>query len=93
LDVGLVAAGRLFADVISQSISLGEFERAFRDGAIRPEDINTLGDVIEKRVMGRENNEQITIFDSSGIALQDLAIAQATLEAAREAGLLQTVEF
>jgi alanine dehydrogenase len=93
LDVGLVAAGRLFADVISQSISLGEFERAFRDGTIRPENINTLGDVIEKRVTGRENDQQITIFDSSGIALQDLAIAQATLEAARKAGLLQTVAF
>ena len=42
---------------------------------------------------GRTDDDQITIFDSSGIALQDLCVATAVLDIAIEQGLAQEVDF
>lgn len=82
LDTRLLTRARLFADVVAQSLTLGEFEQAHLAGLISSDDITTLGSVIAGRKAGRTSNDQVTIFDSSGIALQDLAIAQFALETA-----------
>ena len=91
LDLGLVSDASLFADLVSQSISLGEFEQAYLAGLINPADITTLGAVVAGKANGRASEEEITIFDSSGIALQDLAIAQLAFERAVAAN--RTVEL
>jgi alanine dehydrogenase len=79
LDVNLVAAARLFADVPAQSVVIGEFQAACRAGLVRQEDIGMLGAVISGTARGRVDAREITIFDSSGIALQDLAVADLAL--------------
>lgn len=94
LSSALVARARIFADDRAQAVSSGEFEIPVREGAITPDDIaGELGEVIAGMVTGRENDEQITVFDTSGIAVQDLASSKIAYDRAVEAGLGQTVEL
>lgn len=90
LDPQLVAKASLFADVVQQSISVGEYEAAFKAGCIERDRITTLGEVLNG-APGRTDEEQITIFDSSGMALQDLAICSLALAKAVERGLATSV--
>ncbi|GAB1409953.1 ornithine cyclodeaminase family protein [Desulfovibrionales bacterium] len=90
LDPKLVASARLFADVVQQSCSVGEYEAAFRADLITPEQITTLGSVIQGGP-GRRSAADITIFDSSGMALQDLTICALALEKAVALGLAHHV--
>lgn len=86
LDPKLVASASLFADVRAQSISVGEYEQAFTSGLITEEQITTLGAVLTES-LGRKTDQEITIFDSSGMALQDIAICSLALEKALAQGL------
>lgn len=80
----------LFADLPEQAFSIGELQHL--DPERRPS-IRALGDVLADRAPGRTARNQITIFDSSGLAAQDLFAAEAALAAARRAGLVQTLDF
>lgn len=93
LDVALVAAARRYADDVAQSLSMGEFEAAGLAGLIGADDIHTLGSVLLDPARGRGAADEITVFDSSGIAMQDLAIAAFALERAQQAGLVREIEF
>lgn len=75
LDTRLLARARLFADVVEQAITIGEFERGIAEGVVDRAAIRTIGSVIAGTTQARVSEDEITIFDSSGIALQDLAIA------------------
>lgn len=75
LDPHLVGMARLFADSVSQSVSIGEFEAAATAGLVGTGSITPIGAVLSGDKPGRISDDDITIFDSSGIALQDLAIA------------------
>ena len=90
LDPQLVATASLFTDVVQQSIVVGEYEAAFKAGLIEAERITTIGEVLNGGC-GRKEDEQITIFDSSGMALQDLAICSLALDNAIEQGLVESV--
>ncbi|MDG6105016.1 ornithine cyclodeaminase family protein [Dactylosporangium aurantiacum] len=74
LPAGLYGRGRLFCDLTGQSRAIGEFQHAPRTAAITP-----LGDVLHGTSAGRTGDDEITVFDSSGFALQDLALAVALL--------------
>ena len=79
---------RLFVDDRAQSVASGELEEPVKQGAITPESIVAeLGEVIAGKAQGRTSDEQITIFDTSGIAVQDLASSKVAYERAVEAGL------
>jgi ornithine cyclodeaminase len=82
LDVETVSEAVLFADVVAQSISIGEFQHAVRAGLVATDSIGTIGAVAAGRTPGRASPRDITIFDSSGTAIQDLAIAQLALSKA-----------
>ncbi|EPR43431.1 ornithine cyclodeaminase/mu-crystallin [Desulfovibrio sp. X2] len=90
LDPRLVAEASLFADVVQQSVTVGEYEAAFKAGCIETDRITPLGAVLNG-APGRTGEEQITIFDSSGMALQDLAICSLALDKALEQGLATRV--
>ena len=84
----LVAAARLFCDDRAQSVASGEFEVPAAQGAIAPEDIAAeLGEVIAGTAAGRTAEDEITVFDTSGIAVQDLASAKTAYDRAVDAGL------
>jgi ornithine cyclodeaminase len=81
LDPGLYEAADLFCDLPDQSRAIGEFSHA-PDSV----EITALGSVLTGDAPGRTDDEQITVFDSSGFALQDLAFAQAILAADERRG-------
>ncbi|MEQ9885750.1 ornithine cyclodeaminase family protein [Pectobacterium zantedeschiae] len=72
----LFAAGRLFCDLPSQSRTIGEFQHAPAHVAL-----TAIGDVISENAAGRNTRDDITIFDSSGLSIQDLYIGQRILAA------------
>jgi alanine dehydrogenase len=87
VDPALVAGATVFADEVAQSVTLGEAQHAVAAGLLRPQDITPLGAVLTGAHPGRTRPDEITLFDGTGIALQDLAVARAALEAGRARGL------
>jgi len=71
----LFSQSGLFCDLNSQSKVIGEFQHAPESATL----IN-IGDVLSANAQGRQSQEQITIYDSSGLSIQDLYIAQKILE-------------
>lgn len=92
LDPALVARARVFTDEIAQSVSIGECQHAIAAGLIAEQAIGELGAVVSGDDPGRDGAE-VTIFDGTGVGLQDLAVAQKVLEIAKEKGLAQEVEI
>ncbi len=93
LDPVLVASGRLYADCPGQSVEIGEFQHAARSGRIASSQIAPIGVAIADPRRGRASHDEVTIFDSSGVALQDLFVAEAVLRAATRAELVLTIDF
>ncbi|HSG56383.1 MAG TPA: ornithine cyclodeaminase family protein [Paracoccaceae bacterium] len=87
VDANLLAAASVFTDEVAQSISIGEAQHAIATGLIREGDITPIGAVINGTRKGRTNADQITVFDGTGVGLQDLAVAHVAMRAAQERGL------
>ena len=79
---GELARARLFCDDWGQASHGGELAHAVQAGLVVEADVTALGDVLIGAAPGRGTDEEITMFDSTGLAIQDLAIALAALEAA-----------
>lgn len=87
IDEHLFAAGRVFVDDVGQAVRVGETEVPIKKGVITEADIvGEIGNVILGRVAGRNTAEEITIFDSTGIAIQDLLTATHILKIADKSG-------
>ena len=78
-----LAEGRLFCDEWEQASHGGELTGAVAAGVVRREDVTELGEVCAGLAQGRGSDDQVTLFDSTGLAIQDLAIALGALEALR----------
>ena len=77
LEADLLAkADRVVADSISQCIDHGECFHAVKENRIEESSILELGNVIKNPGTGRTNNEQITVADLTGVAIQDIQIAK-----------------
>ena len=74
---GELARGRIVCDEWEQASHNGDLGHALAAGAIRREDVVELGRVLLGTEEGRRRDEEITIFDSTGLAVQDLAVALA----------------
>ena len=83
---------RLFADDWEQASHNGDLAHAVAAGAITRNHVAQFGDVLIGSAPGRQHEDDITIFDSTGLAIQDLAIAVAALER-REELALSTLEL
>lgn len=86
LDPALLAKAAVFTDEIAQSVSIGEAQHAIAAGLIRESEITQLGEVINGTHAGRTSADQITLFDGTGVGLQDLAVAAAVVDLARKSG-------
>ncbi len=80
----LVARATLFTDEVAQSISIGEAQHAVAAGLIDARAITPLGDVVIGRHKGRTSATEVTLFDGTGVGLQDLAVAAVAVRRARE---------
>lgn len=88
LDGALLQRARIFVDDIRQCRSDGEINVPLRDGLISEDDVvGEIGKVITGGLEGRQSDDQITVFDSTGIALQDSATVPLEYERALEAGV------
>ncbi len=82
LDGGILAkADLVVADSISQCIERGEIAWCLREGVIAKHDIVELGNVINGQSQGRTSENQITVTDLTGVAVQDIQIATAVYTA------------
>jgi alanine dehydrogenase len=82
-----LARVRVFCDDWEQASHNGELAHAVDAGRLARDDVNQLGDVLAGNADGRRSDDEITVFDSTGLAIQDLAIALAALERADELAL------
>lgn len=92
VEATLVAAASVFADEVAQSVTIGEAQHAVADGSLDAASITPLGDVLIGRHPGRRTASEITLFDGTGVGLQDLAVAAVAVQRAQERGLGTTVE-
>ncbi|HHC29640.1 MAG TPA: ornithine cyclodeaminase family protein [Rhodobacterales bacterium] len=91
VDPALVASATVFTDEVAQSVSIGEAQHAVASGALAEGDITAIGAVIEGTHPGRASADEITLFDGTGVGLQDLAVASVAKRLALAAGTAQIV--
>ena len=93
VEAALISKGTVFTDEVAQSISIGEAQHAIADGLITPNDITELGAVINGTHAGRSSDTEITIFDGTGVGLQDLAVAAKVVDLAQKRDIAIEVDF
>jgi len=81
--VAAVAACELYCDEWEQASHGGELAGAVAAGVVQRSGVTSLGAVLTGEAPGRSGPEAVTLFDSTGLAIQDLAVAAAALEVAR----------
>ena len=84
IAVDELVRAHVFADDWEQASHNGELVHAVGDGALTRDDVTELGAVLAGDAEGRRSDDEITVFDSTGLAIQDLAIALAAVERAGE---------
>ena len=93
VDSALIAAATLFTDEVAQSTTIGETQHAITAGLIKESDITPIGDVINGKHPGRSSDDEITLFDGTGVGLQDLAVASVAARLAEEQGSATVVDL
>lgn len=93
VEAELVAAATVFTDEIAQSVQIGEAQHAVAAGLLAASDIVELGTVINGTHPGRRSDREITLFDGTGVGLQDLAVASVAVDLAMSRGVASEIEF
>lgn len=93
VEAALVQRATVFTDEVAQSISLGECQHAVAAGLKDQADVHELGAVINGAHPGRASDNEVTIFDGTGVGLQDLAVAASVVDLAVEKGVAINVDF
>ncbi|MEO1637668.1 MAG: iminosuccinate reductase BhcD [Pseudomonadota bacterium] len=93
LEAALLAKSTVFTDEVAQSTSIGEAQHPVGQGLIAESDVHELGAVINGDHPGRTSGAEITIFDGTGVGLQDLAVAASVVDLAVEKGVAIEVDF
>jgi alanine dehydrogenase len=84
----LMAQATVVTDILAQCATMGDLHHAITAGRMTPEAVHAeLGDLVSGRRSGRSRADEITIFDSSGTGIQDVAAAARAFELARERGV------
>ena len=83
----LLAASTVVTDLLDQCARIGDLHHALAAGAMRIEDVHAeLAEVVSGRRAGRTRADEVTVFDSTGTALEDVAAAVAVYERGLAAG-------
>jgi ornithine cyclodeaminase/alanine dehydrogenase len=87
LDPQLLVGNKVVADILDQCAAIGDLHHAIAAGLVNPGNVHAeLGEVVAGKKPGRTSTEEITIFDSTGTALQDVAAAILVYERAASQG-------
>lgn len=85
---------KLVVDEVDQTSKIGGISVPFSGGAIRKEDIHAeIGEIILGKKPGRISNEEITVFVSSGLAIQDIATAELVYQKAMTQDIGEVIRF
>jgi alanine dehydrogenase len=88
LDAHLLPLAGVYGDLLEQCVEVGEFHHGIKEGVVKREDFRgELGALIAGTVHGRARPDEITIYDSTGTALQDVAAAVAVYRKAKARGI------
>ena len=94
LDPAILTAAKVVVDDWAQASHSGEINVALVRNELTPEQIyGSLGEIVAGKKPGRVAPEEITVFDSTGLIIQDLALGQAVYRRARERGLGEEKDF
>lgn len=94
LDPAVLESALVVVDEMHQAVQGGEVNVALSGGRFRQEQIaGTLSEVILGSIQGRRTESQITLFDSTGLAIQDIAVAIPVYERARQLGVGATIDL
>jgi ornithine cyclodeaminase/alanine dehydrogenase-like protein (mu-crystallin family) len=95
LDTATMAAGSLFVDRRESTLNeAGDYLFAAKEGAIGPDHIKAeIGEILIGKHPGRTSPDELTVFKSLGLAVEDLAAAEYVVRRAQESGAGTTVEF
>lgn len=87
VELDVLERCRLFCDEWEQASAGGELAGAVAAGRVGRDRVTELGSVLAGSAAGRRADDEVTLFDSTGLAIQDLAIAHGVLDAWREGAL------
>lgn len=94
IDPALMASAKVVADSLDQSCTIGDTHHAIDAGLMRKEDVYAeLAEIVAGNKPGRTGADEVTVFDSTGIALEDAVAAVAVYEKARAASRASTFNF
>lgn len=93
VEAALLGRARVFTDEVAQSVSIGEAQHAVAEGLLAESAIVEIGAVINGTHPGRVSAEEITLFDGTGVGLQDLAVASKAVELAVAQGIALQVDM
>lgn len=94
LSPGLLKGARVVVDVLSQCAAFGDLHHAIEAGVLTPDSVHAeLGEIVASRKPGRTSPSDVIVFDSTGMALQDVAAAALVYERALAAGRGTMVNF
>lgn len=87
IEPGLMAAAKVVTDLTAQARAIGDLHHAIEAGAMRADDVHAqLGEILSGGKPGRQSDDEIFIFDSTGTGLQDVAAAIAVYCRAEDEG-------
>jgi len=85
---------KIVVDSLAQCVKIGEVQHALAQGIISEDTIHAeIGQILVGEKNARERDNEVTLFDSTGIAAQDIAAAKIVFEQALKKGLGQYVNF
>ncbi len=94
LDPEILRRSKVVVDDYEQACHYGELNVPFSKGIFRREQIYAeLGEIIAGKKTGRTSDEEITVFDSTGLAIQDLVTATLVYEKTKKLGLINEIEL
>lgn len=94
IDPALIASAKVIADSIEQCCTIGDTHHAIAKGLMRKEDVYAeLGEIVAGKKFGRTTDDEIIIFDSTGVAIEDAVAAAAVYEKARAISIGTYFEF
>jgi alanine dehydrogenase len=88
IDPALMASAKVVADSLEQACAIGDLHHAISAGLMRKENVYAeLSEIVAGRKAGRTSDDEIIIFDSTGVAIEDAITAAAVYETAQAAGI------
>jgi len=94
IDPALMASAKVVADSLEQSCEIGEVHHAIADGLMRKEDLYAeLCEIVSGKKIGRVDHDEIIVFDSTGVAIEDAVAAAAVYKKALANGIGTDFDF